>query len=187
MRTSLKITSLLLFAMLLSVPVHAQDPKTPFAPVTEPQRKALAARLNDFTHAYRARDWDALYGLVSDVNLTIQDGTRLTKPQFAYWMAGGFDAQRLLRFTPFRIENFFAHQFDVYGCGEFPSGLSKPQRFVVAVRVVREHDNWFLVAWDYADPHEDCSALSAPAWQLPQNLNLQYLPELTCAIHLCTL
>ena len=80
-----------------------------------------------------------------------------------------------------------AGQFDVYGCGEFPSGEKKPERVAVAVRAVREHDTWFFTTWDYFDPRQPCSNLSDPAWKPSHDLRLEYLPEVVCVIGVCTL
>ncbi len=175
-----------LSALLIAAASPAQDAKTPFGPVPVEQRKDLAKRLNDYTGAFRSKDWDSLYELAADVNKKRNDGSPMSKKEFRWAMKEGFDAWRLLRFTPIRTEMTAPGQFDVYGCGEFPSGERKPDRVAVAVRAVREHDAWFFTSWAYLYPRQPCSNLSDPAWTPSRHLSLEYLPELTCDIFACT-
>ena len=141
----------------------------------------------DFTTAFRGKDWYSLYDLVSEVNKRLRDGTPMSRKTFGRDMESGFDSYRLLKFTPIRTEATPGGQFDIYGCGEFPSGGEKPERVAVAVRAVREHDDWFFTTWDYFDPREPCSNLSDPAWTPSRYLRLNYLPELVCDLNTCTL
>jgi hypothetical protein len=185
-KTWLRASSLALSAVLIAASAHSQRAKTPFTPVPVDQRTELANRLADYTRAFRRGNWYALYNLVSDVNKIRPDGKRMSKRTFAHVMAGD-DFYRLPRFTPIRTEAASGDAFDVYGCGEFPDGEKQPERIVVAVRAVREHDGWFFTAWDYPDPRESCSALSDPAWKPSQYLRLDYLPQVTCLVKFCTL
>jgi hypothetical protein len=187
MRIWLTTSWVVLSALLITAAASSQDTKTPFIPVPVDQRNALANRLIHYTDAFRARDWDSLYDLVSDVNKTLNDGTRMGRQTFAQDMESGFDSYRLLTFTPIRTEMTPERQFDVYGCGEFPIGDKKTERVAVAVRAVREHDGWFFTTWDYFDPREPCSNVSDPAWKPSHNLRLSYLPELVCDINVCIL
>jgi hypothetical protein len=177
-----------LSVILIAAAAYPQDAKVPFIPVPADQRKALAERLIHFTDAFRSKDWNSLYDLVSDVNKTHFGGSRLDRKIFARAMEDGDDWDRLLKFTPIRTEMASAGQFDVYGCGEFPSGEKEPERVAVAVRAVREHDRWFFTAWDYFDPREPCSNVSDPAWRPSHysSLRLSFLPELVCLVNVCT-
>ena len=151
------------------------------------QRNELANRLINYTDAFRARDWDSLHDLAADVNKIRNDGSRVSRKTFGRLMKDGYDSYRLLKFTPIRTEMASAGQFDVYGCGEFPSGEKKPERVAVAVHSVREHGGWFFTTWDYFDSRQPCSNLSDPAWKPSHHLSLEYLPEVVCVIRICTL
>jgi hypothetical protein len=185
-RIWLRASWLILSVSLTAAAAHSQDEKSPFSPVPVAQRDDLANRLVLYTDAFRAKDWYSLFDLVSDVNKTLRDGTRMDRNTFAREMENGFDSYRLLKFTPIRTENTPRDQFDVYGCGEFPSGATT-QRVVVAVRAVREHNEWFFTTWDYPDPRKPCSDLSDPGWKPSRNLRLNYLPQLVCVLNPCTL
>jgi hypothetical protein len=111
----------------------------------------------------------------------------MNRKKFGALMKGGDDWYRLLKFTPIRTEMTSAGQFDVYGCGEFPSGDKNRERVAVVVRAVREHDGWFFTAWDYFDPRQPCFNLSDPAWKPLHHLSLEYLPEVVCLNRICTL
>jgi len=141
--------------------------------------------LDDYTEAFRWKDWDSLYDLAADVNKKRNDGEPMSRKQFRWAMKEGFDAWRLLKFTPIRTEMTAPGQFDVYGCGEFPSGERKPEPVAVAVRAVREHDGWFFTSWAYFDPRQPCSNLAHPAWKPSRNLSLEFLPEVACDIRVC--
>lgn len=172
---------------LLSGGACAQDAKTAFEPVPEEQRARLDERLKEVTAAYRQKDWAELFELVSDANRKHSDGKPVDKATFAYEMGGGFNAYRLLKFEPAHTVNAWGANYDVYGCGEFPIGTLKPERIVVAVRVVREHDDWFYTTWDYPDPRLECSTLEDPEWKPSPSLRMEFLPQLVCIIHICTL
>jgi hypothetical protein len=164
---------------------YAQDAGGPFAPVPKEQRSRLEHRLKLMTAAYRDKDWAALFELISDENRTTNEGKPLTEAAFAQQMSGGFDAYRLVKFEPAHTVQVFGGNYDVYGCGEFPSGAAQPQRFVVAVREVREHDDWLFTTWDYPDPRQDCRTLQDPDWKPSANLRLDFLPQLTCILKIC--
>jgi len=176
-----------LAALLITAAADSQDAKTPFTPVPVDQRQQLASRLIDYTNAFRRKDWDWLYDLAADVNKRRSDGRRIGRKTFGQLMKGDSEWYRLLKFTPIQTEMTSAGQFDVYGCGEFPSGDKKPERIAVGVRAVREHDRWFFTSWDYFDPRQPCSNLSDPAWKPSHHLSLEYLPEVACVIAICTL
>ena len=187
MRIWLTASWVVLSAILIAAAAYSQNANSPFGPVPVAQRNELANRLIDYTDAFRGRDWDSLYDLAADVNKKRSDGRRMSRKTFSQLMNDGFDSYRLLKFTPIRTEMTSAGQFDVYGCGEFPSGEKKPERVAVAVRAVREHDAWFFTTWDYFDPRQPCSNLSDPAWKPSHHLRLEYLPEVVCVIGVCTL
>jgi len=187
MRIWLTASWVVLSAILIAAAAYSQDANGPFGPVPPAQRKELAKRLIEYTDAFRGRNWDSLYDLAADVNKKRSDGRRMSRKTFSQLMNDGFDSYRLLKFTPIRTEMTSAGQFDVYGCGEFPSGEKKPERVAVAVRAVREHDTWFFTTWDYFDPRQPCSNLSDPAWKPSHHLRLEYLPEVVCVIGVCTL
>ena len=184
-RTWIRTNSLVLSVVLITASVHSQNSKTPFAPVPVDQRKALASRLKDYTNAFRRKDWNSLYDLASDVNKKRSDGTRISRMTFGRVMKDDSEWYRLLEFTPIRAEMTQSGQFDLYGCGEFPSGEKDPEHVAVAVRAVREHYRWVFTTWDYFDPREPCSNLSDPAWKPSRHLSLDYLPELACVINVC--
>jgi hypothetical protein len=188
MRIWVTASRVALSVLLIATAAYSQDTKTPFSSVPVDQRKALAKRLIDYTNAFRAKDWKSLYNLVSEVNRPVSNGSRPGKKMFARAMEDGDDWDRLLKFTPIRTEMASAGQFDVYGCGEFPSGEKDPERVAVAVRAVREHGRWFFTAWDYFDPREPCSNVSDPAWRPSHysSLRLSFLPELACLVNVCT-
>jgi hypothetical protein len=174
-------------AFLIAATTFSQDAKTPFGPVPVEQRKELANRLIAYTKAFRGKRWDSLYDLAADVNKRRSDGSPIGRKTFGALMKRGDDWYRLLKFTPIRTEIAPAGQFDVYGCGEFPSGEKEPERVAVAVRAAREHDAWFFTTWDYFDPRQSCSNRSDPAWKPSHHLSLEYLPEVVCLIGTCTL
>lgn len=177
-----------LLALLIATPLYSQVTKTPLAPVPAGQRPALAKRLTLYTDASRTKDWAALYDLVSDANKTLNDGKRMGRRRFVRDMGNGYDSRRLLEFTPVRTEIVTeSSEFDIFGCGAMPGDHGKRDRTAVAVRVVREHGDWFFTAWDYIDPRQQCSELSSPAWKRPAGLQLDYMPELTCDLEICTL
>lgn len=187
MRTRLTPSGLVLSVLLLVASAYSQDANTPFDPVPVGQRNDLAIRLTDYTDAFRRKDWGSLYDLAAAVNKRLRDGSRMSKETFARQMNAGFDSYRLLKFMPIRTKLNAAGQFDVYGCGEFPSGDKKTERIAVAVRAVRENDVWCFTAWDYFDPRQPCSNLSDPAWKPSPYLRLDYLPELVCDLNTCVL
>lgn len=165
---------------------HSQSVTSPLDPVPVRQRAELAARLRKYTEAFRRRDWNSLYDLASAVNKRLSDGRRLGRKTFAYAMNWGYDSHRLTRFTPIRTEMISDKEFNIYGCGVFPSGDKEPERVAVGVRAVREHGEWFFTAWDYFDPRLPCSNLSDPNWKPLPYLRLDFLPELTCYLAICS-
>ena len=146
MRIWLGASWVVLSALLISTTTYSQDTKTPFGPVPAAQRNELANRLTDYTDAFRARNWDSLYDLAADVNEKRSDGRRMSRKTFGQLLKDGFDSYRLLKFTPIRTEMTSGGQFDVYGCGEFPSGEKKPERVAVAVRAVLPDQMGFTIA-----------------------------------------
>ena len=177
----------LCLTFLVASQLHSQSVTSPFDLLPVRERAELANRLRKYTQAFRGRDWNSLYGLAADVNKRRPDGKRLGRKTFAYAMAQGYDSYRLLRFTPIRSEMISDGELNVYGCGMFPSGLKEPERIAVGVRAVREHNEWYFTAWDYFDPRQPCSNLSDPAWKPSPYLKLDFLPELTCYLNVCTL
>jgi hypothetical protein len=184
---ALGLSGVLLSAILIAAPSYSQDAKTPFDPVPADERNELANRLSDYTDAFRGKNWNSFYDLAADVNKRLIDGRHMSRKTFGRLMKDDSDWYRLLKFTPIRTEATPAGQFDVYGCGEFPSGDKKPERVAVGVRPVREHGAWFFTTWDYFDPRQLCSNLSDPAWKPSHHLSLEYLPEVVCVIGVCTL
>ena len=161
--------------------------RLPFDPVPVEQRQELANRLIAYTKAFRGKHWDSLYDLAADVNKRRSDGSLMSRKTFGLLMTRGDDWYRLLKFMAMRTEMTSAGQFDVYGCGEFPSGEKVPERVAVAVRAVREHDAWSFTTWDYFDPRQPCSNLSDPGWKPSHHVRLESLPEVVCVIGTCTL
>src|SRR5579864_33056 len=157
-------------ALIVVATVQSQSGTSPLSPVPAAQRPALTARLIAYSEAFRAKDRNALYDLVSDESKIGLDGKqRVSRSTFIRDMQDTRDLERLGKFTPFRTEPD-PLGFDIYGCGEIPYGKERLVR-VAAVRAVREHGDWFFDNWDYADPPEPCSRLSDTSWK-PQHLRL---------------
>jgi hypothetical protein len=174
--------------LLISTAERAQSAKSALSPVSPSQRSGLAARLVAYTEAFRTKNWDALYDLVSDENKHGLDGKlKVTKRIFVRDMQGTEDLERLRKFTPVRTEVVFPGEFNIYGCGEIPYGNQKLER-VAAVRAVQEDGDWFFANWDYADPPEPCSQLSDPAWKPPAHLRLDGpMSQVSCELFTCKL
>jgi hypothetical protein len=100
-RIWLRASWLILSVSLTAAAAHSQDEKSPFSPVPVAQRDDLANRLVLYTDAFRAKDWYSLFDLVSDVNKTLRDGTRMDRNTFAREMENGFDSYRLLKLLRF--------------------------------------------------------------------------------------
>ncbi len=178
---------LALSVLLFASAVHPQGANGPLAPIPATQRALLKTRLVSYTEAYRNKDWAALYDLVSDQNkMKLDKKLKVTKRIFVRDMQGTYDLQRLIKFTPVRTEpGDLSGAYDIYGCGKIPN--VKLER-IAAVRAVWEHENWFFENWDYADPPEDCSHLSDPAWKpkFPLKLDGPML-QVSCELYRCTL
>ena len=183
-----KVIWLASLVLLIPPAIHAQDTKSALSPVPAGQRSALAQRLVVYTAAFRTKNWDVLYDLVSDDSKIGPDGkVKVYKRTFVREMQGTYDLQRLRKFTPVRTEAIMTGEYDIYGCGEIPYGTQKLER-IAAVRAVREHDDWFFVNWDYADPPEGCSHLADPAWKPRVPLRLDGpMSQVSCDLFTCTL
>jgi hypothetical protein len=180
---------LALFVLLCAGAVYPQGASSPLAPMAASRRALLKTRLFSYTEAYRNKDWAALYDLVSDQNkIGPNQKLKVTKRIFVRDMQGTYDPQRLIKFTPVRTEpSDLPGAYDIYGCAKIPYGNEKLER-IVAVRAVWEHENWFFENWDHAEPPEDCSHLSDPAWKprFPLKLDGPML-QVTCELYTCTL
>jgi hypothetical protein len=184
----LKVVRLASLVFLVSPAIPAQATKSALAPVPVSQRPALSQRLVAYTEAFRTKNWEALYDLVSDENKNGLDGKlKVSKSTFVRDMQGTYDLQRLRKFTPVRTEALMVGEYDIYGCGEIPYGNEKLER-IAAVRAVLERGGWHFVIWDYAEPPEECSHLADPAWkpQLPMKLDGP-MSQVTCELFTCEL
>jgi hypothetical protein len=191
-----------LLATGVGVTVLAQTPKSPFTPVPISERTELARRLIAYTTVFRNKDWSSLYDLVSDEN-KINPGkpvfssetnkisivrVKVSRRAFIRDMQGTYDLQRLIKFAPVRTDVAGVGAFNVYGCGELPSGNEKIER-IAAVRAVREHGDWYFTNWDYPDPPEPCSHLSDSAWKPARYMQRldEAMSQVTCELQNCTL
>jgi hypothetical protein len=190
-----------LLAMAISTTAASQTAKHPFAVVPTNQRAALTNRLIAYTTAFRKKDWASLYDLVSDENKinhkpVFSSETKkmsfvrvtVSRRAFIRDMHGTYDLQRLIKFVPVRTDVAGVGAFNVYGCGELPSGNEKIER-IAAVRAVREHGDWYFTNWDYPDPPEPCSNLSDPAWKPARYLQQldEPMAQVTCILETCEL
>ena len=165
-----------------------QNAKTPFDPVPVDQRAALAKRLTAYVSAFRDKDWEGLYNLVSDSNkIGYNNQLKVNMYVFvAQMQENTYDRERLIKFEPVRTELVGSETFDVYGCGELHYGNQQVER-IAAVRAVREHEDWFFINYDYPDPPEACSHLSNPEWKA-RNLRLDGpMRQLICELNRCVI
>jgi hypothetical protein len=183
-----RLTRLLLPAIVIVSTGSSQTARTPLAPVPANQRVGLISRLNAYTMAFRKKDWAGLYDLVSDENKIRAGKLKVNRRMFIRDMQGTYDLQRLIKFTPLKTEVISQGIFNIYGCGELPSGDEKIER-IAAVRAVWEHGNWYFTNWDYPDPPEPCSNLSDSAWKPARYLQQLDGPmlQLSCELNICTL
>ena len=183
-----KVVRLASLVLLITSTIHGQNAKSALSPVPAGQRSALTQRLIAYTTSFRTKNWDTLYDLVSDENKNSLDGKlKATKRIFVRDMQGTYDFQRLRKLTPVRTEAIVVGEYDIYGCGEIPYANEKLER-IAAVRAVLERGGWHFVTWDYAEPPEECSQLSDPAWkpQVPMKLEGPML-QVSCELFTCEL
>lgn len=137
------------------------------ASVPAERRDALAARLDAYVKAHRARDWSKLYDLVSDAGRgQVERKTFVTRMKAAH-SPDFANSPDLLEFRPERIRSRGNAEFDIYGCGR---GRREGREFngVALAHAVFEHDRWFFAGWTFTQfPNEPCKALSQPGWEEP--------------------
>lgn len=177
-------------SLLLWTPVaiHGQTAGSALSSVPVAQLSALTRRLVAYTQAFRTKNWDALYDLVSHDSKIGSDGKiKVSRRIFVRDMQETYDLERLIRFVPVRTDIGGLDDFHVYGCGELPYGNAKIER-VAAVGAVWERGDWFFTNWDYPDPPEPCAHLSDPAWKPGRPLRLDGpMSQVSCELFTCTL
>lgn len=130
-------------------------------------QKPPASRVSEYVNAYRTRDWNELYDLVSDVGKDGVDRQKFIAAMKAKHSTGEYAGMpNLLAFTPERSEKD-AGGVDIYGCakakreGESYSGIA-------VIHAVYEQSDWFFSGWSFtAFPNQPCKLLSEPTWKPP--------------------
>lgn len=139
----------------------------PFSSVPAEQREALPKRLGGYVEAYKGRNWEKLFALVSDPG---RGGANQQVFVAAMKSTHGADFAQmpdLQEFKPDRTEKN-EDGYDIYGCGK---AQREGQTFkgIGVVHAVFEHQDWFFTGWTFTDfPNEPCKALSDLKWQ-PEN------------------
>lgn len=154
----------------------------PFSAVPTKQRDALAKRLGGYVDAYQHREWQKLYGFVSDVGRGGVDA-----PTFVWAMRAnhGEDFAQypdLQDFHPYRTrEN--GDGYDIYGCAKAVRE-GEPFRGIAEVHAVFEHEDWFFTGWIFRDFSEEaCEGLLDPKWQPDKPLNWNKPMEEVAHLH----
>ena len=192
--------------LLICPAIHAQSSKSALSRVPASQRAALTRRLVAYTEAFRTKNWNALYDLVSEENKHRSDGAVLDRDTFVKDMQY-LNSARLAKFTPVRAavttpfalldipitpvgkanRNRFG-SFVIYGCGEIARGNDGPERRIAAVIALLDGGVWSFTKWTYTEAFEGCSQLSDPTWNPDSFLRLDGpMEELFCEVYTCEL
>jgi hypothetical protein len=138
--------------------------KEPFSNIPPEQRESLSKRLGTYVEANKARKWDKLFDIVSDVG---RGGANRQTFVAAMKSSHGSDFAQdpdLLEFKPDRTEKN-DDGYDIYGCGK---ARREGMMFngIAVLHAVFEHNDWFFTGWSFTGfPNEPCTALSNPKWQ----------------------
>ena len=162
-----KVSPYLLFiviATLLVTPrANGSGTKDPFVGITPPSKDLLQQRLAAYVDAYKARNWGALYGLVSDTGRGDAKREYFIARMEAEHGKTYADDPDLLNFSPDRS---LANEsgYDLYGCGT-ARREGKGFHGIAVVHTIFEHGNWFFTGWRFTSfPNENCKHLSKIDW-----------------------
>src|SRR5579872_3946497 len=113
-----KIPTCVLVLVMGLFSAYAQNEKQPFAKLPQTEQQSLTQRLNEYVNAYRVRNWNALYDLVSDTGKNgVNRKTFIAAMKAKHGGTEYADMPDLLGFTPDRSEND-EDGIDIYGCGK---------------------------------------------------------------------
>jgi hypothetical protein len=163
MKNKLPITVLVIGVSLLSA--YARNDEKLFSKLPSEERQVLTRRLGEYINAYRARNWNALYELVSNTGKNgVNEQTFIAAMKAKHGGKEYSDMPDLLAFTPNRSDEN-EDGFDIYGCakakreGENYTGIA-------VIHAVQEHSTWFFGGWSFTEfPNEPCNRLSDVNWK----------------------
>jgi hypothetical protein len=136
----------------------------PFSAVPTEQRDGLSKRLDGYVEAYKHRDWEKLYGFVSEVGKGGVDERTFVAAMSSNHGEDFAQYPDLQEFSPLRTWKN-ADGYDVYGCGR---AVREGDSFagLTELHAVFEHENWFFTGWAFRDSSENaCKQLSDPDWK----------------------
>jgi hypothetical protein len=160
-------TLCLLLALFVSHSLVLATNTDPFSDIPADRREALSKRITGYVEAYRARNWEKLYGFVSDVGRGgVSQKMFIAAMQASHGKNFAQDPD-LQEFKPDRTKTN-ADGFDIYRCGR-AEREGQTYKGIAVVHGVFEHDDWYFTGWSFTEfPNESCKALSGPKWE-PEN------------------
>lgn len=152
---------------LLSCSVLFATVTDPFSNIPADQRDSLPNRLNGYVEAYKARNWERLYGFVSDLGRASASQKIFAAAMQASHGKSFAQMPDLQEFKPDRAKSN-EDGYDIYGCGK-AEREGRTYKGIAVVHGVFEHKDWFFTGWSFTEfPNEPCKALSDPKWK-PEN------------------
>jgi hypothetical protein len=132
----------LLLALFVAHSLVLATNSDPFSNIPADRRGALSKRITAYVEAYRARNWEKLYGFVSDVG---KDGASQKVFIAAMQASHGRNFAQdpdLQEFKPDRTKTN-ADGYDIYGCGK-AEREGHTYKGIAVVHGVSEHDRLVL-------------------------------------------
>lgn len=162
MRTSFLSLVFFLFCSLLFATTTG-----PFSNIPADRRKSLSKRINGYVEAYKARNWERLYDIVSDVGKAGASQKVFVAAMQSSHGKSFAQMPDLQEFKPDRAKNN-EDGYDIYGCGK-AEREGRTYRGIGILHGVFEHNDWYFTGWSFTEfPNEPCKALSDPKWE-PEN------------------
>lgn len=163
MKNKLPITLLVLVVSFFNA--YARKDEQAFSKLPPEEQQALTRRLSQYVNAYRARNWDALYDLVSDTGKNgVNKQTFIAAMKAKHGGRDYSDMPDLLAFTPNRSDEN-EDGLDIYGCGK-AKREGENYTGIAVIHAVHEHSAWSFSGWSFTEfPNEPCKRLSDPEWK----------------------
>lgn len=135
----------------------------PFSIIPPRQRYSLSKRIAAYVKTYKARDWEKLYGYVSDTGKGGANQKTFVAAMTASHGRNFAQMPDLQEFKPNQVERN-EDGYDIYGCGK-AEREGRTYRGIAVLHAVLQHNAWFFTGWSFTEfPNEPCKDLSNRKW-----------------------
>jgi hypothetical protein len=135
----------------------------PFSIIPVAQRDSLSKRITAYVEAYKARDWEKLYGLVSNTGKGEANQKTFIAAMKASHGRNFAQMPDLQRFDPKQAKRN-EDGYDIYGCGK-AEREGRTYRGIAVLHAVLQNNGWYFTGWSFTEfPNEPCKDLSDSKW-----------------------